>query len=74
MTNITEIIQGVSGYVSGGVAIGVAVLMFVLGRKVISVLIADDHGSGDSDNYHDQHVQDENYERYYGNSSWGKDD
>jgi len=38
-TNIEQVTTAVSGYVTAATAVGVAVLLFVLGRKVIRRLI-----------------------------------
>lgn len=38
-TNIEEVTTAVNGYVGSAIGVGVAVLLFVLGRKVIRKLI-----------------------------------
>ena len=38
-TDITGVTSAVSGYVTAGIAVGVAVLLFVLGRRVIRRVI-----------------------------------
>lgn len=38
-TDITGVTSAVSGYVTAGIAVGVAVLLFALGRKVIKRVV-----------------------------------
>jgi len=42
---IADVTSTVSGYVTGGIAVGVAILMFCLGRRVLDLLVDDSGGT-----------------------------
>jgi hypothetical protein len=66
LSEIQTVVPIVIAFISG--AIGFFTII-----KLAKWAVGADVGSPGEDNYHDAHVQDENFERYYGNSGWGKD-